>query len=316
MKLKNIYFFIFLNLLIILNYDNSFAKNNIKIVKKINGEIITNFDIKRELDYLSALNNSLKNLDPQDAYKIAEESLVREKIKHSEIKKFTSLENLNNPNLIDKIISNLITDLNLTNKSEFIRYLKKFELEIADVEKKISIEVLWNQLIGSKFRDKIIVDENELLRKIKKENLNEKNIIEYDLSEIIFQAKDQEELKNIIQEINISINQIGFDNTANKFSISNSAKFGGKIGKVKQNQLSEIILKELNKINVGEFTRPMKIGSGFMIILINDKQIINEKIDENIMLKNMIEFEKQKQYENYSQIYFNKIKINSQINEF
>ena len=60
----------------------------------------------------------------------------------------------------------------------------------------------------------------------------------------------------------------------------------------------------------------MKIGSGFMIILINDKQIINEKIDENIMLKNMIEFEKQKQYENYSQIYFNKIKINSQINEF
>ena len=164
MKLKNIYFFIFLNLLIILNYDNSFAKNNIKIVKKINGEIIKNFDIKRELDYLSALNNSLKNLDPQDAYKIAEESLVREKIKHSEIKKFTSLENLNNPNLIDKIISNLITDLNLTNKSEFIRYLKKFELEIADVEK-ISIEVLWNQLIGSKFRDKIIVDENELLRK-------------------------------------------------------------------------------------------------------------------------------------------------------
>ena len=157
---------------------------------------------------------------------------------------------------------------------------------------------------------------NELLRKIKKENLNEKDIIEYDLSEIIFQAKDQEELKNIIQEINISINQIGFDNTANKFSISNSAKFGGKIGKVKQNQLSEIILKELNKINVGEFTRPMKIGSGFMIILINDKQIINEKIDENIMLKNMIEFEKQKQYENYSQIYFNKIKINSQINEF
>ncbi len=53
-----------------------------------------------------------------------------------------------------------------------------------------------------------------------------------------------------------------------------------------------------------------------MILLINDKKIINEKIDEKIMLKNMVDFEKQKQFDNFSQVYFNKIKINTYIDEF
>ena len=72
----------------------------------------------------------------------------------------------------------------------------------------------------------------------------------------------------------------------------------------------------MNNINIGEYTKPIKIGNGFMILLINDKKIINQKIDEKILLDNMIEFEKQKQFDSFSQIYFNKIKINSRIYEF
>ena len=309
-------FFLLLFLFTVIFSNDLSASNKIKIIKKVNSEIITNFDVLKELNYLTALNNSLENLSLVDQLKIAEESVIREKIKYSEITKFIDVENFNNIKLIDRVMLNLINDLGLNNKSEFENYLLNFQVTSLDVKKKITIEVLWNQLISSKYKDKINIDENELLNRIKKQNLDNKNILEYDLSEIIFQVKNREELETKIKLIDQNILEIGFKNTANKFSISNTSKLGGKVGKVKENQLSKKILNELNNINVGEYTKPIKIGNGFMILLINDKKIISQKIDENVLLNNMIEFEKQKQFDSFSQIYFNKVKINSQIYEF
>ncbi len=313
-KYINLFFISFL--LIVIFSNNLNASNKIKIVKKVNEEIITNFDVYKEINYLTALNNSLENLSIEDQYKIAEESIIREKIKYSEITKFIDIENFDNIKLIDNVMFNLINDLGLNNKTELENYLLNFQINSLDVKKKITIEVLWNQLISSKYKDKININENELLNKIQKKKLNNKNILEYDLSEIIFQAKDKEELETKIKLINQSILEIGFKNTANKFSISNTSKLGGKVGKVKENQLSKKILNELNIIDIGGYTKPIKIGNGFMILLINNKEIINQKIDENVLLNNMIEFEKQKQFDSFSQIYFNKVKINTRIYEF
>ena len=307
---------IFLILMITVNLNILYASNTIKIVKKVNEEIVTNFDIKKELNYLRALNNNLDNLDKIESYKIAEESLIREKIKYSEILKFVDIEKFNNKELIDKIMFNIMNGLNLTDKLEFENYLNNYQLKIADVEKKILIEVLWNQLIASRYSDKININENELLKRIRTENLNRKNIVEYDLSEIVFQAKNQDSLKSMINQINISISNIGFENTANKFSIANTSKFGGKIGKINENQLSKKISIELDKLKIGEYTKPLKVGNGFLILLINNKKNINREVDEEIILNNMIQSEKEKQFESFSQIYFNKVKINTNINEF
>ena len=302
--------------MITVNLNILYASNTIKIVKKVNEEIVTNFDIKKELNYLRALNNNLDNLDKIESYKIAEESLIREKIKYSEILKFVDIEKFNNKELIDKIMFNIMNGLNLTDKLEFENYLNNYQLKIADVEKKILIEVLWNQLIASRYSDKININENELLKRIRTENLNRKNIVEYDLSEIVFQAKNQDSLKSMINQINISISNIGFENTANKFSIANTSKFGGKIGKINENQLSKKISIELDKLKIGEYTKPLKVGNGFLILLINNKNNINREVDEETILNNMIQSEKEKQFESFSQIYFNKVKINTNINEF
>lgn len=316
MILKILNKLIFLILMIVVNFNILYASNTIKIVKKVNEEIVTNFDIKKELNYLRALNNNLDNLDKIESYKIAEESLTREKIKYSEIIKFVDIEKFNNKELIDKIMFNIMNGLNLTDKLEFENYLNNYQLKIADVEKKILIEVLWNQLIASRYSDKININENELLKRIRTENLNRKNIVEYDLSEIVFQAKNQDSLKSMINQINISISNIGFKNTANKFSIANTSKFGGKIGKINENQLSKKISIELEKLKIGEYTKPLKVGNGFLILLINNKKNINREVDEEIILNNMIQSEKEKQFESFSQIYFNKVKINTNINEF
>ncbi len=319
LKRKLRYNFLFIATLLILNFNfhiNQTFANTVKIIKSIEEEIITNLDIKKEYNYLIALNSNLKDLDINEGYKIAEDSLTREIIKLNEINKILDIQKLDVNKLIDNIILDIIRKLNLNNKSEFITYLNEYDLKISEVEKKILIEVLWNQLVTLKFKDKININEKKLLSKIKDEDLQKNKFIMYDLSEIVFQAKNKEEYIVKTEKIKSSINDIGFENTANKFSISDSAKLGGSVGKIDQNQLSESIRNALSFIKENEFTEPINIGSSFLILLINEKKIIEKKIDKDFILKNMIEAEKKKQLQNYSRIYFNKIKINTRINEY
>ena len=170
-------------------------------------------------------------------------------------------------------------------------------------------------MIAKKFNNQININEDELKKKILDQKLNIENTVEYDLSEIVFQANNQNELDSILKEIEISIKTIGFNSTASKFSISSSSKFGGKIGKIKENQLSQIIRDELKNLTIGQITKPIKVSNGFLILSINQKKLIESEINEKELLKEMINFERNNQFERFSQIYYNKIKVNTQINE-
>jgi len=294
----------------------SFGSTKIQILNKINNEIITNFDVEKEYNYLIALNNDLKNVPENEAFKIAKDSLIREKIKTSELKKFFVIDEFNNTKYLKNVLKSFYQKLNLSNEVEFSNYLNSYGLSVDDVKNKIKLEILWNQLIGNKYKNQINIDVDSLRKKIIKDKLNFANIVEYDLSEIVFQAKTQDELNIKTEQIKKSINNIGFNNTANKFSISESAKFGGKIGKIKENQLSNQIKKELESLNVNEITNPLNIGGSFLLLFINDRKEVELKQDEEEILKNMIEFERTKQFDQFSQVYFNKVKINVQIENF
>ena len=69
------------------------------------------------------------------------------------------------------------------------------------------------------------------------------------------------------------------------------------------------------KINLNEFTEPISVGNNFLIIKINKKNSINLKLNEDEIVKRMISIERKKQYENFSLIYYNKVRLNSQIDE-
>ena len=294
----------------------SYASTKIKIVNKINNEIITNFDIQKEYNYLIALNNELKKVPLNEALNIAKKSLIREKIKTSELKKIYELENFSRYDYLNNIFQNFYKKLNISSEKEFENYLKSFDLSIEEVKEKIKIEILWNQLIGAKFKDQINIDEENLKRKISENNLNFKKSVEYDLSEIVFQAKTQEELTAKINEIKSNIELIGFSSAANKYSISESAKFGGKIGKLLESQLSNQIRDELKKIEINQVSKPLNIGGSFLLLFVNDKKEIKLEQDKDKVLKKMIESEKTRQFDQFSQVYFNKIKLNVQIESY
>ena len=301
------------NLFLFSDYSN--ASQNIKIIIKIDNSIITSQDINYESNYLIALNENLNKLKKDEVYEIAKESLIKEKIKKKEIQKYIDIQNFNNDKLINGIIKNIYTRLGFKNNSEFEIYLNNFDLSLKEVKEKLSVEMLWNQLISAKYKDRINIDKDRIRKKIQEEKINYQNLIEYDLSEIMFSAKNIEDLNFKTKKIIEAINNTGFETAANKFSISDTANFGGNIGKVNENQLSKTIKDELQKININEYTSPINVGNNFIIIKVNEKNFINLKLDENEIFDRMVNIEKERQYENFSLIYYNKIKLNSQIDE-
>ncbi len=309
MKFK-IFFSIFLSYIIFTS--NLYSQNNVYIELKIENEIITNVDINNEQKYLIALNNNLKNLDKKQLFLVSKNSLIREKIKKTELIKVFDLEK--SSVLIDDLIKNLYLSLKFNNKEEFNNYLKSYNLEIDEVGKKILIETLWNQLIFDKFNRNVNINEEKLKSKLEEE-LKKNKIEEFNLSEIIFEIKPDEKLNEKREQIFNFIKNNGFKNTANKFSISDSAKFGGKIGWVNKTQISKIILDKINKIQIGEITEPIQINNGYILIKLDDKRLVKRNVDINKEIKNLISYERDKQLNQYSLMYFNRIKKNLFINE-
>ena len=284
---------------------------NIIIIGKVGNVIITNYDVKKETSYLKILNPNLSNLDDKKIFEIGKNSLSNELIKKKELEKFFDFKK-ENP-FLEQIFQNFYKDLGLKNENEFKKYLSiNKTYSVDEIKEKLKIEIMWNQLIYELYNRQVSIDENELLKRIN----NEKNIIEeYLLYEIFFRLENSENLNEKKEKILSSISDIGFNNTANLYSISESSSYGGKIGWVKETNLSEIIKIELEKIDIGQHSKVMQIGNNFMILKIEDKKSSNKIIDKKTRLEELKKFEVNKQLNLYSNMHFNKIKINYSLNE-
>ena len=280
---------------------------------KIDNEIITSHDIEQEINYLKALNPGLKQINKDELLVVAKRSIIKEFIKKKEIEKYKKL-NLENPQ-INNVLGNLIKNLNLQNEKELENYLNTFNFSIEELKRKIQIENEWKNLIYSKYIKTVKINKKELIEKIEKSS-NEKFLLEYNLSEIVFANTADVSLDQLFENVQESIRENGFENTANLYSISESSKIGGKIGWVKKNNLSDIINKSLKNLNVNEYSSPLKINNNYFIFKINDIRKIEIEIDKKKELDKMIFVETSKQLDKFSNIFYNKIKLNSEISEF
>ncbi|MDA7838290.1 peptidylprolyl isomerase [Candidatus Pelagibacter sp.] len=282
-----------------------------KIVHSIGNEIITNIDIKREFKYLIALNNSLKELDKKKILNISNESIIREKIKKIEITKNFKEIKLNEE-YYEILLKNIYSKLNLKSINEFEIYLRDYDLEISDIKTKITIDALWNELIIQKYKNQISINEAQIKKEILKNSKVQSK--EYQLSEIIFEVKSKEEIQRKYNEVVKSINEIGFENSAATYSFSESAKIGGDIGWINENSLNDDIKKNINILQIGEITKPIILSSGILILkLINTKKM-KTTIDIENEFKKAINYERNRQLNQYSKIYYNKIKKNLDFN--
>ena len=289
---------------------NAQIKSEINIIAKINDEIITNFDVEKEINYLIAINNQLQNVELNELKKFAKESLIKEIIKKRELLKYYALNQEND--YLDNYIKNFYEKLQINSKQEFELYLSEYDLSFLDIKNKLEIEVVWNEYIYTKYKDQVNID----IEKIKKK-INNTKIIgnSYLLSEILYLIKSKKESELKYQEIVNSINEIGFINTANVYSVSDTSKYGGDIGWVNERQLTKNINEGIKELNIGEVSKAIVVPGGVLILKINDKKKEDLNIDKDDMLKKQIAFEQNKQFNQFSLIYYNKIKFNAKVDE-
>lgn len=299
--------------LLISDFNKINAKDKIILLYKVENELITNVDVENEKNYLSTLNPQFKNLDEDLKEKISVESLIKELIKQNELLRYFKLDE--NIKFLDNYIKNFYEKMGFNNLNEFKNYLINNSISFENFRKKINIEVLWNQLIYDKYNMQVNVN-IEKIEKILNQKKNSEEKLEYNLSEILFRLDPGESLINKFSNIEDSISTIGFENTASLYSISESSKIGGKIGWIAENNLSKNIKEEINKLNYENHTEVIKINNGFLILKLNEKRISTKKFNKKEEFKKLINIETDKQLNNFSKIYFDKIKINILINEF
>lgn len=301
------FIFIFISIFI---FQDLLSKE-IKIELMIGNEIITSYDIEKEVRYLEIINPNLLELDNVSKTMVAKNQLISETIKKKEILKFSNLDNKNE--LTEDYLKNLYFSLGL-NEFEFKKKLiNNKSYSIDEIEEKLKIELAWNEIIYAKYKDQVIIDKEDIIKKIN--SIKNKTIKYYDLSEIVFVKKKNESIENLFDQIKLSIDEIGFKNTANIYSNSESAKFGGSLGWVSELSMSNDIKTRLNNLNKGDVTDFIKIGNNFLILKVDDIKFENTEINEKIEIDKLVNIEQNRQLNRFSKLHFNKTKLNFSINE-
>ena len=279
-----------------------------RILYKINNEIITSFDLKKELRYLSLINPQILNLEKKDIFEISKKSIIKEKIKKIEILNHVEEIKLDK-DYIDVLIKNTYSKIGFKNLDDFKKKLVSINISLEEFIEKITIEALWNQLIYEKYKTKIRIDKTKLEIEIS----SKKNQSEFQLSEIVFNVDKKENLQKKINLIKKDIKNKGFENAALIHSISQSKNSGGSLGWINENSVNNNLKNVIQTLKIGQYSDPQIIPGGFLILKLND--IKNKKISVNMKkeLNNLIKIKTNQQLNQFSNIYFNKIKKNISI---
>jgi len=293
-------------------YNTSVFSLENKILVKIENQIITSLDINNEYKYLIALNPNIKNSKKKDIIKFAKKSIIQEKIKRIGIEK-----NFNNPKLpeefLEKILKNIYSRIGINTLIGFKEYLKINSIDFENVKNKLETEALWNELVMIKFSSKIKINKENLKNKLLRDN--NKFLKSYLMSEIYFEVSSLKNLDKKFLEISDTIRNKGFNFAALKYSISSNSSLGGKLDWIDENSLNKNISKNIKDLKINDFTKPISVTGGFLILQINNIKDTKIEIDIEKELEKLINFEKNNQLNQYSKIYFNKIKKDLEINE-
>ncbi len=297
----------------IINISTNFVSASIEIKYKINNDIITNIDINNEKNYLLFIRPSLRSLSNKEIIKISENSLIREIIKKNELNEVFDIKAADK--YINEVKKNLYRFTNVNNENDLKKLLKRNNIEYQNVIEKMKYESLWNELIFRKFNSLVKLNKNKLRSDLELKIKNNKKY-EYNLSELLFELNNKEKVyktyKNIIDYVKLN----NFKSAAFKYSIANSSKNGGEIGWVKETLLSKDLIEKLKKLKKNEITEPIKYPNGYLILKINDKREMKQIVNLDEELKDLVNFEKNKQLNQFSILFYKKLKQNSKINVY
>ena len=299
--------FIIILFLICLNIENSYTFEN-KILFKVENEIITTIDIYEEIKFLKKFNPEVNSLNETDLLEISKNSILKDKIKKIEIMNFVKKLKVDDKFLL-QLIKNRYSKLNINTLEEFESFLEQNNLNSTTIREKFTIELIWNDLIYQKFYKKIIINKEQIKNDIINSPQKEKQK-ELLLSEIVFTRSNKIDFKNKYEKILSDIDKIGFKKAALIHSEASTASSGGLIGWVKVNNLNKKIKQVISRLTPGEFSEPVRTSSGFIIIKIEEEKEYVSKLNLEDKVNEIVIFKTNEQLDQFSNMYFNKLKKN------
>ena len=304
--------FLFIFLTILLSFQSSNALEN-KILFKVDNEIITTLDIYEEIKFLKAFNPEVNGLDKTELFEISKNSILRNTIKKIEIMNIVEELKIDDK-FLSKLIKSKYSKIGLDSLEKFEIYSRDKSLDLEFIKEKFTIELIWNDYIYKKFYHKIVIDREKIKDEIL-QNPQKGKQKEFLLSEISFNATDKIDIKNKYDKIISDIDKLGFKKTAIKHSNSETARDGGLIGWVKQDNLNLKIKKIISTLKIGQVSEPIRTSSGFIILKIEDEKEYVSKFSIDEKVEEVVKFKTNDQLSQFSNMHFNKIKKNIIIND-
>lgn len=298
-KINFIFFFIYFILLT----SNLSSNITSSIIVKIDNKIITNYEVKNKImSTLIISNNEITQTNIDNLKESSLNNLIFLKLKEIELEKYDFEINQNQ---VLNYLKSITKNKTLKVKEEFEKYDLDFNLLLKEIE----IELKWRQFIFSRYSNRIDINEKLIDEEIKKISLNMKNDKEVNISEIeIFKNENVSNdvlIKKIIEEINSN----GFENTALKLSVSNTASQKGGLGWVNTNILSSEIKEIIKKLKPGQISKPIIKSNSILFLKLNSlREFKNSKVDEENLKKNLIQRKKNELFDLYSKSHLSKLK--------
>lgn len=306
--MKKYYFFIYFFIFVFSFNNNLKSEIKNKIIVKVDKKIITSFEVKNKI--LSTLIITGNEITQENINKLKGrtlENLILFKLKEIELERFDF-------KISDQRINTVINNFSKNNTQEL---KNKFNINGLDFNlwvKEVETELKWQQFIYYKYSNKIEIDKNIIeaeVKKILKSNIGYKEV---NLSEIEVFQSDQVPNEQLIAEITDEIKNNGFENTALKFSVSNSSSEKGSIGWINSNALSKKINDAIKDLNPGQISKPILQTNSILILKLNSKRFIqNNNINKKKLTENLIKQKKNELFNLYSNSHLSKLKNNNLI---
>ena len=307
MKIKNYFFIILLTLF----FDSFVVAKNTKILVKIESEIITNFDVQNKI--ISSLILAKKQINQENINnfkKASLENLIQNRLKKIELKKYNIKKD-------DEQINLYLNSISSNNVEKMKNIFKDYDLDFKEFTDQIDVEFKWRKFIYQIYKKKINIKPEDVDREISDKLKKQKNIVEYNLSEIEILSNNSGSNLETIALIQDEIKVAGFESAVSKFSISSTSSKSGELGWINSNSLSKEFLKILNKMQKGQVSDPIMKQDKIIFLKLNDKKTSNYTNINFDKIKNDLLVQKQNElFDLYSNSHLSKLRNTNLIQYF
>ena len=283
---------------------NLYALQN-KIIAKVGNATVSSYDLKNKIKTSLVLSNQEVNQSNINKIKnLSLNSLINLRIKEIETSKY-------NIQLNKKEIFEQLERISLNDIDNFKNKFKINGLNYNIFLEELGTELKWQKLIFSLYSEKITIDESEIdknIEKIKNQKLKKK---QFKLSEIEISIENMTDISSLEIELKDFIKKTNFNEAAKKFSVSPTASDGGNLGWIDTMSLSKDMLKVIEKMKLGEISKPIKKFNTVTFYTVSDiREIDNNIADVEKIRESFVNRARNELFKLYSNNHLSKKKNN------